>query len=258
MQQRSFETDLHGQTLRGTAYLAGRRGEAERRRPAVVMLHGFTGTRIEAGFNFMLLGRQLARAGVHAITFDFRGSGESDGAFEEMLVTGEIDDALRILNWTRSQPCVDRRHVALLGFSLGGLVASCAAARTAGPIAALALIAPTTVDNLSRHAGEAAHDGPVIVGPHTLHPNFFDDLRTLDPLTDITRCPCPTLVVQGTDDEAVKPGVSDQFIEALRAIGAAVQATPIQGANHVFSTPEHRRQMIDAVVGFLSTHLPVS
>ena len=44
--------------------------------PSVVMLHGFTGHRMEGHRNFVLLSRLLARQGVASLRFDFRGSGE--------------------------------------------------------------------------------------------------------------------------------------------------------------------------------------
>ncbi|MAE60205.1 MAG: hypothetical protein CMJ49_02495 [Planctomycetaceae bacterium] len=255
MTQRPVEIDQRSQTLRGTAYLADTRGAVTQRGPAVVLLHGFTGSRTEAGFNFVLLGRRLAEMGMHAVAFDFRGSGESDGAFDDMLVSAEVDDAVRITQWTRAQSYVDRRKIGLLGFSLGGLVASCAAARLRDPIAALGLLAPTTVQNLSRHAGEGASGARAVVGPHTLRADMFDDLRTLDPLGDLARRPCPTLVVQGTADQTVTPDVSDHFIQAVRRTGASVQVEMIDGANHVFNTPAHRQQMIDCAAQFFADRL---
>ena len=51
--------------------------------PAVMILHGFTGQRIEPHRLFVKLARQLVAAGIAALRFDFRGSGESEGVPRE-------------------------------------------------------------------------------------------------------------------------------------------------------------------------------
>lgn len=250
--QQAIELDHAGSTLRGMAYLPSGGG----RYPTVLMLHGFLGHRIESGYLFVQLGRALAERGIAAVTFDFRGSGESDGSFDESLVTGQVADAVRVSQWLTGQVFVDRSRMAVLGFSLGGLVAVCTAARTA-LFRAMVLLAPTTVTNLCRHAGEpdCRPRKPVIRGAHELHPHFFDDLRTLDPLADCTAHPRPTLVVQGTGDTAVTPAISGEYVTALRAGGAAVTVETIDGADHSFAHPDWRAQLLKIVPRWLVQRL---
>ena len=254
MDQRPFTTELAGQKMRGTVYLADDTNLTDKRRPTVVLLHGFTGNRIESGFLYVTLGRELAEVGINAVTFDFRGSGESDGPFDEMLVSDEIDDALRVLEWIGSQPYVDRARLGLLGFSLGGLVGSCVAARFA-PIKALALLAPTTVDNLCRFAAGSQSSRRVVVGPHTLRADFFDRLKELDPLDDVVRRPRPTLVVQGTGDTAVSPDVADEYVQAMRRANVPVELVSIDKADHAFTAPPFRRRVVESVVQFFTANL---
>ena len=198
MMQQAIEVEHRGQMIRGMSY----RPEGKARVPAVLFLHGFTGQRIETSFVFVQLARALAQRGIAAVTFDFINSGESDGSFDKMLVTQELADALRMTQWLTGQPFVDRSRMGLLGFSLGGLVAASAMART-DVYSALALMAPTTVENLCRHANRERIEGKVVVGPYLLHEDFFDDARTLNPVADIIVNPRPTLLVQGTGDSGV-------------------------------------------------------
>jgi len=252
MAQRAFEEQNHGQTVRGTVYVP----EVDGRVPTVVLVHGFTGNRFETGFLFVKLGRALADRGIAAVTFDCRGSGESDGTFDDMLVTGELSDLLAISQWATHQPFADRSRMGLLGFSLGGLLAGCAVART-GVYQSLALLAPTTVDNLCRFAGDTVSTPatPITVGPHRLHPAFFDDLRTLDPLSDVTHHEGRTLLLQGTADEAVKPDVSQQFVDTLQRASRLVDHRLIRDANHGWATPEHQQRVIDEVTDFFARTL---
>lgn len=252
IRQTPIEVDQHGQTIRGMAYRAA--GGANGRGPAVLMLHGFSGHRGESGFMFVHLARALATAGITAVTFDFRNSGESDGSFDRMLVTAELDDAVRMTHWLRGQIFADRTRLGVVGFSLGGLLAACLTARS-DAYRALVLIAPTTPDNLCRHAGETPANEALIYGPHRLHPGLFEDLRTLDPLNDIIRHPRPTLLIQGTGDTAVSPEVSDQYVQALRRTNVPVAVEQVPGANHGFTHPHWRAHLTRRVVEFLQQQL---
>ena len=247
MLQRAIEIDCRGGKIRGMAYLP----DHTKRLATVLMLHGFTGQRIESGFMFVQLARQIAQRGMAAVAFDFRHSGESDGSFDQMLVSGEIDDALHVTRWLCAQPFVDRSRLSLLGFSLGGLVAASANARM-GAYNAMVLVAPTTQTNLGRYAQQQREDDRVVLGPHVLHPKFFDDLAGLDPLSDVVVNPRPTLVVQGTADKAVTPQVTQQFIDAMNHAGVPVTVQMIDGADHSFTQPQMRQQLIIAVSEWLA------
>ncbi len=254
--QQAIEVDHHGQTIRGMVYLPAGAG----RRRCALLLHSFTGDRIENGSLFVKLGRTLAQQGIAAITFDFLNSGESDGAFEEMLPTGELADTLRMVQWAQGQPFVDRTRWASSVIPW----AACWPPAPSGSLPdlrALALIAPTTVRNLCRRSGNqescAPTQQPVIVGPHTLHPRVFEDLRSLAPLTftELVRHPRPTLVVQGTGDTSVPVEVSQEFIDALRQANIPYEVHQVPDAEHNFIRLPWQQSLIDAVVGWMGTKL---
>lgn len=252
MPQFAFDVDREGMTLRGSAYVPASR----KRLATVVLLHGFTGQRIETGFLFVQVARALSDKGLAAITFDFMHSGESDGSFDQMLVTGEVSDAARITQWAQTQSFVDRSRMGVLGFSLGGLVAACLMGRSQA-YKALALLAPTTVENLCRYTGDptCSSQGGVNRGALTLHARFFEDLKTLDPLRDCVKHPRPTLLVQGTGDTVVKPEVSQRYLEALKSASIPADVRLIDGADHGFATPHHRREVVEALVSWLASRL---
>jgi alpha/beta superfamily hydrolase len=89
------------------------------------------------------LARAFVQLGYRAVRFNFRGVGDSAGAWDEGR--GEIDDALAVIAAERAaQPGLP---LVLAGFSFGGYVAAQAADRlqAAGtPVQRLALIAPAT------------------------------------------------------------------------------------------------------------------
>ncbi len=255
MPQHAIEIDHHGMTLRGTAHVP----VGSKRFPTVMMLHGFTGQRIESGFLYVHLARAMEAIGIAVVRFDFMHSGESDGSFEQMLVTGEVADALRVTEWMGSQPYVDRSRLGVIGFSLGGLVAGCVTGRS-DAFKSRVLIAPTTSTNMNQfNKKNVDANGKVAVGPHTLHPDFFNDVMALDTAHEAAQRVMPTLLIQGTGDTAVTPAVSQAFIDAMVEAGAVGDLTPehvlVPDADHGFSSPAWRRQLTDEVVGFMQRTL---
>ncbi|MDP6061104.1 MAG: prolyl oligopeptidase family serine peptidase, partial [Pirellulaceae bacterium] len=174
--------------------------------------------------------------------------------FEQMLVSGELADTLRMTRWVQGWPFADRSRLAILGFSLGGLLASCADARM-DAFRAMVLLAPTTVENLNRFARKKDGGGRVLLGPHELHARFFEDLSEHDPVIDVVHRSRPTLVVQGTADTAVEPSVSGCYVETMQRAGVPVTYHLIDGADHAFTKAQVRQELIDTVNDWLERQL---
>lgn len=86
------------------------------------------------------LARAFLQLGYRAVRFNFRGVGQSAGAWDEGR--GEVDDALAVIAAVR----VAELPMALGGFSFGGFIAAQAAAALAenAPIERLVLVGPAT------------------------------------------------------------------------------------------------------------------
>ena len=90
------------------------------------------------------MARAFLQIGWTSVRFNFRGVGDSAGAWDEGR--GEVDDALAVVAAARAWPGHDTLPWALAGFSFGGYVAAEAAARLAEgerPLR-LVLVAPST------------------------------------------------------------------------------------------------------------------
>jgi uncharacterized protein len=75
--------------------------------------------------------------GIHVLRFNFRGVGESEGAFDNGV--GELNDLLAVITWVRAT--LPQSPVLLAGFSFGSAIAA-QATYAASHIKHLALIAP--------------------------------------------------------------------------------------------------------------------
>lgn len=228
--------------------------------PGVVMCHGFTGHRIEAHFLFVKAARVFCEAGLNVLRFDFRGSGESDGRFRDMTITTQIEDALAAVERMRAEPTVDPERVALLGLSLGGLVAACAAARDAD-VAALALW--SAVADMSAIA-DAHFDAPPDPddidldacyehGAHEIGGGFIADALRIRPLREIAQYTAPALVVHGTEDGSVPVQQVQTWMDALTTHDATLRI--IDGADHTYATVALERAVATITCDWLRERL---
>jgi uncharacterized protein len=168
-----------GKRMAAVLHLPDGRGRA----PAVLMCHGFTGHKAEAHRLFVHTARRLAQEGLVVLRFDFLGSGDSEGLFEEMTIRGEVEDALNALAFLRGHGRVDAARVAMLGFSLGGCVVALSLPR-AGAVKTLVLWAP--VSNPMRWMPPTGvPDKPQNRGGYMVGVNFFRELPDLKPLESV-------------------------------------------------------------------------
>lgn len=229
-----------GMTLWGMLHLP----EDEGPHPAVVLLHGFTGQRYEPGWIFVRVARRMAEAGIAAFRFDFRFSGESDGEFHDMTISGEISDAMRAVDLIRDRPDVDASRLGLLGFSLGGVVAAETAARRED-IRALCLWSP--VSDPARQFGERAKDltgdtldiGPVVAGR-----GFAEDLAAHDPVGATRRWGGPLKVIHGAADSTVDVAFGRAYLDGPGR--REIQEVP--GAEHAWWGEGNQRTLFQATV----------
>ncbi|MEO0575212.1 MAG: alpha/beta fold hydrolase [Pseudomonadota bacterium] len=121
------------------------------------------------------LARAFQLSGYHAVRFNFRGVGDSEGSYDEGI--GERSDALAVIDWARSHFGVET--LAVGGFSFGSAIALAAAQQRS--VSQLVLVAPP-------------------VG------------RILDPQI---RLPdgIPTMVVQGGQDAVVDPAAVRAWLD---------------------------------------------
>ncbi len=217
--------------------------------PAVVMCHGFTGHRIEAHFLFVKAARAFCDAGLNVLRFDFRGSGESEGRFRDMTIEGEITDAMAAVEMIRAEPSVDPERVAVLGLSLGGLVAACTAARD-GNLQGLVLwsaVADCATLMRRRFDLPAEGDGADLRayyehGPYEVGARFLQDSLTVNPLREVRDYAGPALIVHGTADSAVPLEHAGMYRMALAHADLSMHIVP--GADHTYSSLDFEREVI--------------
>ncbi len=154
----------------------------------------------------------FAAAGIAALRFAHR----SDDGLDRLADTA---GAIRLL---RSHPSIPQR-IGVVGHSYGGAIAGLAAGR----------------DSRIRSA--------VLIAP----PTQRDYMGPIKPVAELSRTRAKVLIVSATADEVVDPGDSERYAAVLRQGGAPCRVIRIEGADHLFTRPEHRTALTTAVTAWL-------
>ncbi len=154
----------------------------------------------------------IAAAGIAALRFAHRG----DDGLDRLADTA---GAIRLL---RTHPSIPQR-IGVVGHSYGGAIAGLAAGRDSRIRSAVLIVPPTQRDYMG----------------------------TIKPVAELSRTRAKVLIVSATADEVVDPGDSERYAAVLRQGGAPCRVIRIEGADHMFTSPEHRTALTTAVTAWL-------
>ena len=159
----------------------------------------------------------IAAAGVAALRSAYRRPDE----FASTLP--EIAGAVRLL---RAHPAIPQR-VAVVGHSYGGAAAAVAAGRDSRLRAAVLLAPPAERE-------------------------YFGALR---PMAELSRTRARVLIVVPGADEVVPPAHGERYAAILRQAGVTHRVLTIDGADHEFLEPGHRREVVEVTTAWLRESL---
>ena len=224
----------------------------------VILMHGIFSSK---DFTPMpTIAKQLAKAGVASIRFDFGGHWSSEGKMVQMTIEKEIADALAMWDYACSLPYVSK--IGLLGHSQGGVVASMTAGRLASresldkPLYGLALLAPASVlKNACRHgklfdAKFNPADPPEYVRCFKmmkLGREYLLSTQQLDIYGTAQAYKGPVRIIHGKKDNLVPMWCSEDF---KRTYGEATELLIVEGENHRLS--KKTKRVAQLVVEFFS------
>jgi uncharacterized protein len=212
----------------------------------VILCHGYTGTKAESGRLFVQTARALQKAGLNALRFDFMGSGDSSGEFNQMSPNTQIQDALDVLALARRR----YKKVAFLGLSFGGGTSICAS-YLAKPRPD-ALLTWSSVPSFKNWHTAPEGEKPSTANPMVPGKRFYTDRPKVDVPEAYVALDIPRLQIQGDRDI---PGFCEKFASYCPKNDPLVCHLVVPGADHVFTTWKHRRLVMAESVRWLKKHL---
>lgn len=229
--------------------------------PVVVYCHGFTGTKVEAHGIFVKMARLLLKYKIASLRFDFCGCGDSEGEFADTCISDHVKDTYAAIDFAISQHGINEKKIGLIGFSLGGAVAGYVAGRDPR-VKALALWAPA--EDLVEEAQQLRKDKElkrivrfkaVDYYGTLLGRRFIREIPNIHPAKEIARFRGSTIILHGTDDDAVPLEHSQRFFDVLKSKGLHVTRHLIEGANHTFAKYAWEQEVLKKTLRFFIKHL---
>lgn len=165
----------------------------------------------------------LAAVGVAALRFAFRVRPEGGRTVDPLSGMADAAAAIRLL---RAHPQIPQR-LGAVGHSFGGVIAALAAGRDSRLRAAALLAAPA--------------ERP--------------ELGTLRPPAELSHTRARVLIVAAGQDERVASGEAERYAAVLRQAGVVHRLVTIEGADHLFSAPEHRKRMLAELTDWMRSSL---
>jgi dipeptidyl aminopeptidase/acylaminoacyl peptidase len=248
----------HGQQIVGVLHVPDRL-KREAKTPGIVMFHGFTGNKIESHRLFVHVARALCDSGFVVLRFDFRGSGDSDGVFDDMTVPGEVSDAEKALTFMARQRWVDKEKIGVLGLSVGGRVAAILASKDGrvrfavlysaalGPLRKR-FLAGIDGENLEKlDSGESVKVGD----GWYLKKAFFETVDDPVPLEVMHRIMVPVLLVHSDMDQVMPMEDSRKGYEIIRNLNRKNEFYIVKDGDHTFREKRHTKEVIEKTVEWL-------
>lgn len=114
--EKQIEFKIEKETFRGKIFIPKGKGPF----PAVIFFHG-SGSNGETYFE---VSERLAKRGILAFMFNFRGCGLSDGDFANQTLEMGLEDAKAGLNYFLTLDKIDKNRIGIVGSSFGGFLAA--------------------------------------------------------------------------------------------------------------------------------------
>jgi alpha/beta superfamily hydrolase len=222
--------------------------------PCVLICHGLAGHKIGHHRLYVLLSECLSKHGVGSLRLDFRGSGDSEGTFEEMTIDTEVGDALTGLNWMKNNPMIDSSRIGIFGRSFGGAVALLAADQFK-EVKSLALWSPIFNASQWEEQWELVESGVadkakrielMRINGQLPSMNFYKQLFSLDLSQVIKRLNhLPLLHIHGIKDPIVNISHADLYVKSREDSQVHSKFIRLLHSDHDFTHPEEKAMAIE-------------
>ena len=205
---------------------------------AIILCHGLGGNKVEGNRIFVEAARKFTKNGYAALRFDFFGSGDSAGDFQDTTISHSIENLKDAIKFMRSQGFAS---LCVLGLSLGAATAiltivnepvdcliTCSAVADTKKL--FNARAPEIIKR-NNTIGIYEHDGWII------NKNFWKDAVKYDIVKAFSIIKIPKLILQGETDDA-------PFVEGFKTLQRA--ASPpcdfyfFPGVGHTFKKSKDR------------------
>jgi fermentation-respiration switch protein FrsA (DUF1100 family) len=224
----------------------------------VILCPGFTSHRIGPKYFYVSIARYLASNGISALSFDFSGTGESDGLFSDITISSLCSDLISACNFVKDRYKASK--LVALGHSFGGTIAVLTAPQI--PIDGLILISPLA--DTAKHARGQEHivkhginqDGYYEFGPHEMKIDFLNEFKKCNPVSALSSgFRGKLLLLQGDKDEQIKARESKAYAVMAGKTGIPCTHHIVKNGDHRFSSVQSRAFIQQSIVTWIKENI---
>lgn len=235
--------------------------DKNKKHPAVVLLHGFTGYKEEK--HIEVLAKNLTNNGFVAIRFDASGFGESEGSTEtEYRVSNYLSDIESIYRYLISLNMVNKKRIGIWGHSMGGMLSIIFASNHPELKAVCSVSVPNNIPSALaiinvltewKHRGFLSKinskDGQRI----KINYDFITDAKKYSVLKYIKKLYQPLLIIIGKKDENVDP---DDTRKIYYNAGNLKKLVEFEEMDHYYKNhPKLIKKVNDRIILFFKKYL---
>jgi pimeloyl-ACP methyl ester carboxylesterase len=243
--------------------------------PTVIMLSGWSGSRLGPHRMFVKTARRLCSAGFNCLRFDFAGRGDSEGEMQATTIASMTDDAVCAMDFLKER--LGGSQFILLGICSGGKVAISCASRDER-VRQLVLWSAEPMGTLAEGIRKSRKTLSVVgeyltklMNPRTWRRIVTGQVNTRMVRKAVAHCEQASpeerksenfilkaftsytgkaLLIYGTNDPETCMA-SDAYEALCAKSGIAYDSHRIEGANHSFYSLEWEKQVIDLTADWL-------
>jgi len=213
----------------------------------VIFYHGFTGNKSEHAYIFRDFSRVLSKNNISSLRMDYYGNGESNGSFKEFTFDSLVSDANCILNYALTI----KKSIVVLGFSLGGALASLLSVTRKSDINSIIMWNPA--GNIFHHIKTYYESSLKTInsfskdGLFELSIEMVKSLDNYEIYKDIETYTKPVLIISGMEDKVVPFEVVNSFKN--KYINSILYQ--MEGAGHGFDKASERELLYKLSLEFI-------
>lgn len=218
--------------------------------PTVIIVHGFTGNKLGNNFFFVRMSKYFTENGYGTFRFDFTGSGESDGEFEDMSLTSELNDMDSIINYVKTNLNVNKDKIYIIGHSMGGLITTLKAEDYKPK--KIILLAPA--NDMHKTITERVY-GSFIQNKEEVNykglkikKEFISDLEKYKPYGKAKLYKGDVLIFRGSEDTAVS---KETCVKTESTFPGTVEYYELDGVDHSFTNYNIRQYIMKKIKNFI-------
>lgn len=251
MQEKQIIKNNKNQNLVGVLYKPNKKEF-----PVAIFCHGYRSDKNSS--KVPALAKELVSKGIALFAFDFAGSGESDGKFEDTTLTQQTSDLKAVIDYFSNL----NKEIAVIGSSLGGISALNQAAKNS-KIKVLVLMSPVS-SFPTRKTGEYSEEGvrqwkesgytytySERKGKLKINYSFYKDGVQYSNYEIYKKIKIPTLIIHGTKDESINIKDSIKLNKTIKASKLIV----LKDADHIYTRKGDFDRVMKEIADFIEEHL---